>query len=446
MKSDLPKVLHEAAGDPLLGHVVRAASVLRGPVGFVVGRGAEKVRERFPGKFQFFLQTKRLGSGHAVMSATSWLKRQGGDVVILCGDAPLIRPETLKALVSTHRKNGNAVTLLTARVANPFGYGRIVRDESGTPCAIVEEKDALPEQRGIDEINSGSYCFHITDLLRVLKKIRPNNAKGEYYITDAVTLLVQEGKSVGAVMAESADEVLGVNRRGELAEADRILRRRILGKLMDDGVTIVDPDSTYVDAGVKVGRDSVIFPQTFLKGDTRLGERVKVGPFSYLEDCTVKDGAELKAVFAAKAEIGSDVHAGPFTHFRPGSVLGAGSKAGNFVEIKKSRIGPGAKVNHLSYVGDATVGENANIGAGVITCNYDGFQKSATVIGAGAFIGSNANLVAPVKVGAGAVVGAGSTITKDVPSDALALERARQFVKAGWARQRRKNRINSKSK
>jgi bifunctional UDP-N-acetylglucosamine pyrophosphorylase / glucosamine-1-phosphate N-acetyltransferase len=357
--------------------------------------------------------------------------------VILCGDAPLIRRETLKDLVATHRRQKNAVTLLTARVANPFGYGRIVRDHADRPCAIVEEKDATPEQRGIDEINSGTYCFRVEDLLRVLRRIKPNNAKGEYYITDAIALLVKDKKNIGAVCAPDSNEVLGVNRRRELAEADKLLRRRILENLMDEGVTVVDPDSTYVDAEVTVGRDSVLLPQTFLKGKTRVGARAKIGPFSVLQDCEVKDGVELKAVFASEAVFDNDVYGGPFAHFRPGTVMGPGSRAGNFVEIKKSKIGPRSKVNHLAYVGDAELDERVNIGAGVITCNYDGFQKSRTVIGSGAFIGSNVNLVAPVNIGAGAVVGAGSTITKDVPSDALAIERATQLVKKDWARRRR---------
>ncbi|HRY29472.1 MAG TPA: bifunctional UDP-N-acetylglucosamine diphosphorylase/glucosamine-1-phosphate N-acetyltransferase GlmU [Elusimicrobiota bacterium] len=438
MKSSLPKVLHEAAGEPLLEHVFRAAAPLRGPVGVVVGHGAERVRERYAGRCLFFLQKRRLGSGDAVKSAAAWLKRRGGDVVVLCGDAPLIRPGTLKRLTAVHRREKNAVTLLTARVSDPFGYGRIVRDAVGRPRAIVEHRDATPEQRRIDEINSGMYCFRAKDLRAALKRLRPDNEKKEYYLTDAVAFLADRGRPVGALCLDSEEEVLGVNRRSELAAADKILRRRTLEKLMAAGVTVVDPDSTYVDAGVRVGRDTVLYPQTFLKGRTAVGRGGRIGPFSFLQDCRVGDDAELRAVFAYGSVVGPGARVGPFTHLRPGTRIGAGARVGNFVETKNSRVGPKSKVSHLSYVGDAVLGADVNVGAGAITCNYDGFRKHRTHIGSGAFVGSNANLVAPVRVGRGAIVGAGSTIVRDVPADALALERATEIVKKGWARRKRR--------
>lgn len=434
MKSSLPKVLHEAAGDSLLGHVLRAAKPLGGRVGIVVGNGADLVRERFKG-CSFFLQKQRLGSGHAVMAAGSWLK--GGDVLVLCGDAPLVRPETLKELLRTHRAEKNAATLLTARVEKPFGYGRILRDSGGRPWGIVEERDATEEIRSINEINSGTYMFQAGDLVRALKKLRPDNSKGEYYITDVVALLVKEGRPVGAVCVEGGEEALGVNHRSELAQADKILRRRTLERLMADGATVVDPDSTYAGPDVKAGRDCVIKPFTFLLGRTVLGEGVKVGPYAHIEDCRLEDGAEVRASFAQEAVVGAGARVGPYAHLRPGTRIGAGARVGNFVELKNATLGPKSKANHLSYVGDAAVGADANIGAGVITCNYDGFQKHRTAIGAGAFIGSNANLVAPVRVGAGAIVGAGSTIVKDVPAEALGIARSLQTVKKGWAKRRK---------
>jgi bifunctional UDP-N-acetylglucosamine pyrophosphorylase / glucosamine-1-phosphate N-acetyltransferase len=435
MKSALPKVLHEAAGDSLLGHVLRAARPLGGKVGVVVGNGAELVRERFK-DCSFFFQKKRLGSGHAVMAAGSWLKG-GGDVVVLCGDAPLVRPETLKELLRTHRAEKNAATLLTARVEKPAGYGRIVRDSGGKPWGIVEERDAAEEVRAIDEINSGTYVFQCGDLLRALRKVRPDNSKGEYYVTDVIALLVKESRPVGALCVEGGEEALGVNHRGELAQADKILRRRTLERLMAEGVSVTDPDTTYVGPDVKAGRDSVIRPFTFLLGKTVLGEGAKVGPYAHVEDCRIGAGADVRASFALGSTVGEGARVGPYAHLRPGTRIGAQARVGNFVELKKADLGRGAKANHLSYVGDASVGADANIGAGVITCNYDGFQKHRTAIGAGAFIGSNANLVAPVRVGAGAIVGAGSTIVKDVPAEALGIARSLQTVKKGWAKRKR---------
>ncbi|MGQ0645319.1 MAG: bifunctional UDP-N-acetylglucosamine diphosphorylase/glucosamine-1-phosphate N-acetyltransferase GlmU [Elusimicrobiota bacterium] len=437
MKSGLPKVLHEAAGDTLLGHVVRAASALRGPVGIVVGRGAEAVRKKLGPSYKFFTQRERRGSGHAVMSAAAWLKRSGGDAVVLCGDAPLVRGETLRRLAGLHRREENAVTVLTARLPEPAGYGRIVRDAAGRPRAIVEEKDASPEERALNEVNSGAYCFRAADLLWALKRLRPDNAKGEYYLTDAVAILSRDGRPAGALCSADPDVVLGVNSRRELARADKLLRRRYVERLMDEGVTVPDPDSVCVDAGARVGRDSVIYPHTFLLGGTRIGRGVRVGPFSWLKDCRVEDDAELKFVCADRARVGRGAKVGPYAHLRPGTRLGAGVHVGNFVETKNARLAPGVKANHLAYLGDAVLGPDVNVGAGVITCNYDGFQKHQTRVGAGAFIGSNANLVAPVSIGRGAVVGAGSTVTRGVPAGALALERGPLVVKKGWAASRK---------
>jgi bifunctional UDP-N-acetylglucosamine pyrophosphorylase/glucosamine-1-phosphate N-acetyltransferase len=440
MKSDLPKVLHVAAGKALLEHVLDAAAPLNGRAGVVVGRGADAVRERLSTRndLVFFIQQQRRGSGDAVKPAARWLARRGGDVVVLCGDAPLIRPETLKDLVRTHRRQKNAVTLLTATVADATGYGRVRRGPDGRPTAIVEHRDATPDERAIREINSGTYCFRVADLLVGLRRLRPDNAKGEYYITDVVADLAGRGRPVGAVCLSDGNEILGVNNRRELAEAGRLLNRRRLNALMDAGVTIVDPGSTYVDAGVRVGRDTVIAPQTFLSGRTVVGRGCEIGPQTRLVDCVVADGARLTSTDGEGARVERGARVGPWARLRPGAVVGPDAHVGNFVEIKKSRLGRGAKANHLTYLGDATVGAGVNVGAGVITCNYDGVNKHATVLGAGAFIGSNVNLVAPVRVGAGAIVGAGSTVTRDVPTNALALERSTMVVKPGWADRKRK--------
>lgn len=439
MKSDLPKVLHRAAGRSLLEHVLEAAGPLKGAAGVVLGRGADRVKESLAGRKNlfFFIQKERRGSGDAVRPAAAWLGRRGGDVVVLCGDAPLIRPQTLKALVARHRREKNAATLLTAAVADPTGYGRIRRGLDDRPRAIVEHRDAGAEDRAIREINSGTYCFRVRDLLEGLKRLRPDNAKGEYYITDVIAYFVARGRRVGAHCLPDGDEILGVNNRRELAEADRLLNRRAVDALMDGGVTVLDPATTRVDATVRVGRDTVIEPNTFLVGRTTIGRGCRVGPFSRLEDTTVADGAQVRATFSTGARVGRGAQVGPFAHLRSGTDIGANARVGNFVEIKKSRLAAGVKAGHLTYLGDATVGAGVNIGAGVITCNYDGYSKHPTVIGAGAFIGSNANLVAPLRVGPGAVVGAGSTLTRDVPMDALALERSPAVVKPGWAKTKR---------
>jgi len=439
LKSHIPKVLHEVVGRSLLEHVLDAVAPLKGSVGVVLGRGADLVKERlsYCVGLNFFLQKERRGSGDAVKPTAGWLKKRGGDVLVLCGDAPLIRPETIKALYRLHAKQKNAVTLLTATVDDATGYGRVRRDVAGRPVAIVEHKDASVDERTIREINSGAYCFSVEDLLSGLTRLRPNNAKGEYYITDVVADIVGRGRPVGALCLSNGEEILGVNNRWELADAGRRLKDRLLRRLMDSGVTVVDPSSTWVDVGVRVGRDTILEPGTLLKGNTSIGCQSVVGPWTRLTDCRVGDGVVLEAVFAEDARVNNGARVGPWARLRPGAVVGSGAHVGNFVEIKKSRLGSGAKVNHLSYIGDAEVGAGVNVGAGVITCNYDGFNKHPTVMGPGAFIGSNVNLVAPVRVGAGAVVGAGSTITKNVPADALVLERSSVVVKAGWARERR---------
>ena len=446
MKSDLPKVVHSVAGKALVEHVLDAVAPLGGAVGVVLGRAADLVKDRLNSRkgLSFFIQKERRGSGDAVRPAARWLAKRGGDVLVLCGDAPLIRTESLRGLVRLHRREKNAATLLTAHVPDPAGYGRIRRKDH-RPTAIVEDRDATVAERGIREINSGTYCFRVKDLLDGLRRLRPDNAKGEYYITDVIGYLAGRGRSVGASCLPDGDEILGVNNRRELADAGRRLNRRKLDNLMDAGVTIVDPATTYVDASVRVGQDTVLEPQTYLEGNTRIGRHCRIGPMTRLNECVVADDVRLEASVGERAQVKSGARVGPWSRLRPGAVVGKNAHVGNFVELKKVRVGDGAKVNHLSYLGDAVVGARVNVGAGVITCNYDGYDKQTTTIGPGAFIGSNVNLVAPVRVGAGAVVGAGSTLTKDVPADALALERAPAVVKRGWAKMRRAEKTRKKN-
>jgi bifunctional UDP-N-acetylglucosamine pyrophosphorylase/glucosamine-1-phosphate N-acetyltransferase len=436
MKSSLPKVLHAAAGRSLLGHVLAAVAPLTRRVGVVVGRGAAEVEEQCgaPG-IRFFSQRERRGSGHAARTAGRWLEG-AGDVLVLCGDAPLLRTSTLRDLVRFHRRGRHAVTVLTARVPDPRGYGRILRGDDGRLQAIVEERDASPEERRVTEINSGTYVFRARDLLRALGRLKPDNAKGEYYLTDAVALLARAGRSLGAFPAADHQEALGVNTRADLARAEAVLRRRAVDALMEQGVTVMDPGSAYVDPGVRVGRDTVLWPQTFLLGRTVVGPACRLGPWTVVENSRLSAGVSARASFITESRLGRGVSVGPFAHLRPGSVIAAGAHLGSFVETKKTRFGRDSKLNHLAYLGDAVVGAGVNVGAGAITCNYDGFRKRTTRIGRGAFIGSNVNLVAPVTVGAGAVVGAGSTITRDVPAGALGLERSPQVVRPGWARRR----------
>ena len=438
MKSKIPKVLHEAAGRPLLEHVLETVKSLKPRnIGVVVGHEAERVSQflRSSGiQTSHFRQRKLLGSGDAVKQAASWIRRQKGDLLVLCGDTPLLRAETLKDLAYVHRQSGRAATVLSADVADPTHYGRIVRLLDGSLDRIVEEKDANEEIRRIREINTGVYAFSAPALVSALPRLKSENAKGEYYLTDVVQILRENGASVGAHLCPDAEEALGVNRRRDLAEAEAVLRRRLIERWMDEGVTFIDPAQTYLGSEVKIGSDTVIYPGTHLVGRVTVGEGCRIGPFAYVEDSILGDRVELVASFAKGARVSSGAKIGPFSRLREGAVIGAGAHIGNFSEIKKSRVGRDAKVNHLSYIGDAALGDKVNIGAGTITCNYDGVRKNRTVIGSGSFIGSNVNLVAPVTVGKDVVIGAGSTITHSVPDGALALERSEQLIRKGWTK------------
>lgn len=421
MKSDLPKVLHNLAGRPLVRHALETARQLTdAPPVLIVGHGAEAVKQvAGPGVIPVE-QEEQLGTGHAVLQARDQLRGRADLVLVSYADMPLLTAETLEQLVERQRQNRGPITMLTLVRENPRGFGRVVRAEDGTVSAVVEEAVATPEQLAIRELNAGVYCFDARWLWEHVDQIPLTLPKGEYYLTDLVEMAVGEGGSVEAVVAADEDELLGINTRVHLAEAEKALRRRVNERWMRSGVTLVDPATTYIDESVVVGRDTTIQPNTHLRGETIIGERCVIGPNTIIEDSVIEDECVVLASVLERAvmEEGSDI--GPFGHLRKGARVCRGAHVGNFGEMKKSTLGPGAKMGHFSYLGDAEVGAGANIGAGTITCNYDGEQKHRTVIEEGAFIGSDTMLVAPIRVGKGAKTGAGSVITHDVPAGALA--------------------------
>jgi bifunctional UDP-N-acetylglucosamine pyrophosphorylase/glucosamine-1-phosphate N-acetyltransferase len=437
-RSDEAKVLHRVAGRALLRWVLEAVRPLvLDRVVVVVGHQADEVRAEaeaasIPGLVTV-VQAEQRGTGHAVRAALASGALDGIDtVLVLPGDTPLLEPTVLAELLAAH--DGHAATLLTAELPDPTGYGRVLRDERMAVIGIVEDRDATDEQRRISEVNTSMYAFARGRLAAELQRLTPDNDQGEEYLTDVVAPLVAAG--VGAIAAPAA-LVAGVNDRAQLAAAGRVLRARILDRLMLDGVTVVDPDTTYVDADVRVAADATLLPGVHLEGETVIGRGARIGPDSRLMDSTVEDDATVTYSVLDRVVVGPGVMVGPFTHLRPGTRLEAGARAGSFVEMKNAAVGEGSKVPHLSYVGDARIGRGANVGAGTITCNYDGRAKHRTVIGDGAFIGSDTMLVAPVEVGAHGVTGAGSVITKDVPEGALSVERNEQRIVLGYAERKR---------
>jgi bifunctional UDP-N-acetylglucosamine pyrophosphorylase / glucosamine-1-phosphate N-acetyltransferase len=441
MNSAEPKVLHRAGGLRLVDHVLRAARALDARTTVVVvGHMAERIREALgerPG-LRFALQEPQLGTGHALLQAEPHLAGARGTVVLLSGDVPLLRPDTLRALVVTHERSGAAATVLTARVPDPDGYGRVVRVD-GRIAAIVEHKDATPAERAVDEINSGIYAFALEPLFDALRSIGSANAQGEYYLPDLVRIYRARGLNVETVRLDDAREILGVNSRRELADVGAILKATKNEELMAAGVTIVDPASAWIGPDVVVGRDTVIHPNVFLEGNTRIGERCEINASVRIVDSTIDDGAVINNFCVIRdSHIRAGATIGPFAHLRPHSDVGEGAHVGNFTELKKTTLGKGSKANHLSYLGDATIGEKVNVGAGTITCNYDGTHKYPTVIEDGAFIGSDSQLVAPVRVGKGAYIAAGSSIVEDVPPGALGIARATQVNKPGWVEKRKR--------
>ncbi len=434
MKSKLPKVLHKLCGKPMLEHVMDAAEEAGADDEIViVGFGSEKVTEFVGTRARVAIQPEQLGTGHAVLQAKDLLGDAKGTALILCGDTPLLEGAELKKFYESHLKSGAGVSVLTATAPDPFGYGRILRDEAGQVTGIVEEKDATPEQRKIREINTGIYCVELPLLFELLANLSNDNAQGEYYLTDILSICLTKGRRVAGIKTGDFDMVMGVNSRRQLAEAQRIMNSRIVGRLMDEGVSVMDPATTYVEKGVKVGRDTVLYPCTWLEGDTEIGEDCEIGPQVRFTNVKVGNGTVMQFVYAHDCQVGNEVHMGPYDHLRPNTVIADHVKMGNFVEVKNSNVGVGTKLPHLQYIGDSDIGSNVNMGCGTITVNYNGKIKQRTVIEDDAFVGCNSNLVAPVTIGKGSYIAAGSTITKDVPANALGVARGKQVNIPDWA-------------
>ena len=437
MRSRQPKILHRLCGRPLVGYPLRLARTFADRVVMVVPPSADDVAQVAGEGVLTVVQRERLGTGHAVVQAKDACGE--GTILVLPGDMPLLTVETIERLLNHHKAASAAATLLTAIVDNPAGYGRVLR-QRGRVARIVEDRDATDDQKKINEIGTSVYCFDARRLWSALAEVRPDNDQGEYYLTDVVAILSRAGATVEAVTVADPSEAQGVNDRKQLAAVAVVQRRRILDRLMESGVTIVDPASTYVEDTVTIGPDTVVQPQTVIEGATVIGSECVIGAGSHVSGSRLADRVVLKPYsIIEEAAIEEDATLGPFCHLRPGCHIGAGAEIGNFAELKKSRVGKKTKIHHVSYMGDATLGERVNVGAGTITCNYDGQRKHPTVIGDGVFVGTNSSLVAPLTIGEGAYVAAGSVITRDVPPGALALERSPQVVKDGWAAKRKSN-------
>ena len=450
MKSELVKVLHPILGLPMLSYPIELSlkGIKAEKTIVVVGHQADRIQGMFKNfKIDIALQEKQLGTGHAVLQAIPFLQSFSGTVLILCGDVPLVELETLRSFIDTYKENGSTLSVLTAVVEEPFGYGRILRNSEGWLEKIVEEKDASEKERMIREINTGIFCVKAPFLMEGLREIGKENAQGEYYLTDLVEVAKKRRLRCSAHIVADPVEVMGINTRVDLAMANEVLRQKKLKDLMLSGVTVVDPKTTYVDRTVEVGKDSILYPNCHLQGKTKIGERCIIEPNSKISDSLIGNDVTIRAnsvITESKIEEGASI--GPFAHLRPLSEVKTKAKIGNFVEVKKSVIGKGSKANHLSYIGDSLLGEDVNIGAGTITCNYDGFEKHQTIIGNRVFVGSNVELVAPVKVGNDSSIGAGTTVTKDVPEGALAISRVKQKNIKRWNKkiERRRKKMRDK--
>jgi bifunctional UDP-N-acetylglucosamine pyrophosphorylase/glucosamine-1-phosphate N-acetyltransferase len=440
MKSQLPKVLHAISGLPLIERVLRTAAALKpASITLVVGHGAGDVKRALVKRRQlhFVTQERQLGTGHALLQTRSLLEGKNGTVVLLSGDVPLLTVDSLKALLAAHAEAGAAATVITANLARPFGYGRIVRT-NGKIAKIVEERDTSPIQKAITEINSGIYAFDLAPLFAALDSIGTANKQDEYYLPDLVAIYRKQKREIATWTIDRADEIRGINSRTELAEVSTMVRQQKNEELMAAGVTLIDPATTYVDADVVVGPDTVIYPCVFLEGSTKVGSACEIHSGSRIVNSTIGDRVCVRNhTVVTDSTVDAGAFLGPFAHIRPGSHVGGDAHIGNFVELKKAVMGKGAKANHLAYLGDATIGEKSNVGAGTITCNYDGDKKHQTVIGKGVFVGSNSTLVAPVTLADGSYIAAGSAVTDDVPAGALAVGRARQENKDGWVAKRK---------
>jgi bifunctional UDP-N-acetylglucosamine pyrophosphorylase/glucosamine-1-phosphate N-acetyltransferase len=439
MKSRKPKVLHEIAGVPLIEHVlatVKQAGVEE--VLIVLGHQGEKVEEVLGAGYRYVYQREQLGTGHALKQALPLLREySGGNCLVLCGDTPLLKSKTLQELIARHLQTEAKATVLTAMLADPSGYGRVIKGSRGIQ-KIVEEKDASVAEKEVKEINTGAYCFDLDSVKAGLKKLTPANVQGEYYLTDLIKFLVEQNERVETFVLENSHEALGVNNRVQLAQAEAYLRREIIEAQMLQGVTIIDPEHTYIGRMVKIGQDTVLYPGVILEGATTIGENCQIGPYTRIVDSFVGADCTVNNSFLLAAKVGRGCLIGPYSYLRPGTKLAENVKIGDFVEVKNSFVGKNSKIPHLSYVGDSLLGEEVNIGAGTITCNYDGEKKNRTFIEDRVFVGSNTNLVAPIKVGRGAYIGAGSTVTKDIPAGSLAIARGQQKNLADWGRKRGK--------
>ncbi|MEW9502929.1 bifunctional UDP-N-acetylglucosamine diphosphorylase/glucosamine-1-phosphate N-acetyltransferase GlmU [Jeotgalibacillus marinus] len=434
MQSKLYKVLHPVCGKPMVEHVVeQVKKVNMSEVVTVVGHGAELVQAQLGDRSEFVLQAEQLGTAHAVMQAKDRLQDKDGITLVVCGDTPLITAETMSSLIQHHEEQQAKVTILTAHQDNPGGYGRMIRDDRGLVKRIVEHKDANEAELTVQEVNTGTYCFDNRALFEAIEKVNNDNVQGEYYLPDVIEILQSQGETIAAFQTPLASETLGVNDRVALSKAEQLMRTRINEQHMRNGVSLIDPVNTYISSEAVIGRDTVVYPGTVIEGETTIGEDCIIGPNSEIKNSTVADRTVIKQSVVHNSAVGSDVNIGPFAHVRPQSNISDEVKIGNFVEIKKTNFRRGSKASHLSYIGDAEVGTDVNIGCGSITVNYDGKNKYLTTIEDNVFVGCNSNLVAPVTVGKGAYVAAGSTITKDVPGEALSIARARQENKEGYA-------------
>ena len=438
MKSKMPKVLHKVCGKPLSKWVIDASKAAGADkVCAVVGHKAETVKEVLGDVCEFALQAEQKGTGHAVMQAIDVIKNSKGEVVILNGDTPLITAETINKAIEYHKNNGNQATVITAILDDATGYGRIVRDNDGSVLKIVEQKDASEEEKKINEVNSGMYVFDAQSLVYALDKITPNNAQGEYYLTDTLEILLSAGKKIGGYAISDNDEIRGINDRVELNEAEKIMQKRINEYHMRNGVTMRNPESVYIEDGVEIGNDTEICQNVTIKSGTKIGSDCVIGSGSMLDRAVIHDGVDVLSSVILESEVDEGTHVGPFAYIRPNCHVGKEVKVGDFVELKNSNIDDGTKISHLTYIGDSDVGKRVNFGCGTVTCNYDGKKKYRTTIGDDCFVGCNTNFVSPINVGDGVYIAAGSTITEDIPENSLSIARARQVNKEGWKDKRK---------
>lgn len=438
MKSKMPKVLHKVCGKPLSKWVIDASEAAGADkVCAVVGHKAETVKEVLGDVCEFALQAEQKGTGHAVMQAIDVIKNSKGEVVILNGDTPLITAETINKAIEYHKNNGNQATVITAILDDATGYGRIVRDNDGSVLKIVEQKDASKEEKKINEVNSGMYIFDAQSLVYALDKITPNNAQGEYYLTDTLEILLSAGKKIGGYAISDNDEIRGINDRVQLNEAEKIMQKRINEYHMRNGVTMRNPESVYIEDGVEIGNDTEICQNVTIKSGTKIGSDCVIGSGSMLDRAVIHDGVDVLSSVILESEVDEGTHVGPFAYIRPNCHVGKEVKVGDFVELKNSNIDDGTKISHLTYIGDSDVGKRVNFGCGTVTCNYDGKKKYRTTIGDDCFVGCNTNFVSPINVGDGVYIAAGSTITEDIPENSLSIARARQVNKEGWKDKRK---------